>query len=134
MIDCSDLIEEGAIIMFLDFYKAIEHEFIYTAVNKFGFGSKCKNMVRTIHKGIDSSVTLAEGTSKRLVCPVSPVLFLIAAELLNHYTVNCINAEGIRIGDDVILVSQLLHDTGIFLKDENQVLEGLEFVQMLKAS
>lgn len=41
MMDYSDLNEEGAIILFLDFYKAfdsIEHEFIYTALDKFGFG------------------------------------------------------------------------------------------------
>lgn len=146
MMDYPDLIEEGAIILFLDFYKAfdsIEHEFIYTALDKFGFGIKFKNMVRTIYRGINSSVSLAEGTSKRFElsrgirqgCPISPFLFLIAAELLNLYTVNCINVEGIRIGDDVILTSQLADDTCIFLKDENQVLSVLKGLDLFsKAS
>ncbi len=70
MLEYSDLIENGATILFLDFYKVfdfIEHVFIYTALDTFRFGFKCKNMTWTIYKGINSSVSLAEGTSKRFV-------------------------------------------------------------------
>jgi len=132
LLDYSELVNDDALILFLDFYKAfdtVEHTFMYDALGRFGFGPKFMKTVQTLYKDINSNVSLANGTSPRFViergirqgCPISPFLFLLVAELLNLYIVNCLNIEGIQIADRTILTSQLADDTCIFLKDKRQV-------------
>ncbi len=50
LLDYSDLVNEEALILFLDFYKAfdtVEHNFMYQTLNYFGFGPTFKNMMHT---------------------------------------------------------------------------------------
>ncbi len=99
-LDYSDLVNEEALILFLDFYKAfdtVEHNFMYHTLNYFGFGPTFKNMMHTFYNNISSSVSLSSGTSSRFIvrrgirqgCPISPFLFLLVAKTLNLYTLHC---------------------------------------------
>lgn len=71
----------------------------------FGFGQEFVRTVQTLYKDFTSNVSLPHGASPRFVigrgirqgCPVSPFQFLVVAELLNLYVVNCSNVEGIQI-------------------------------------
>ncbi len=141
LLDYSELVNDDALILFLDFYKAfdtVEHAFMYEALRHFGFGPKFVKTVQTLYKDITSNVSLSSGTSPRFAigrgirqgCPISPFLFLLVAELLNLYTVNCSNIEGIQIVDRTILISQLTDDTCIFLKDKRQVPIILEALKL----
>lgn len=141
LLDYSELVNDDALILFLDFYKAfdtVEHAFMYEALRHFGFGPKFAKTVQTLYKDITSNVSLSSGTSPRFAigrgirqgCPISPFLFLLVAELLNLYTVNCSNIEGIQIIDRTILISQLADDTCIFLKDKRQVPIILEALKL----
>ena len=132
ILDYSELIHNDAIILFLDFYKAfdtVEHPFINEALIHFGFGPRFRNMVATLYRNINSSVSLASGTSPRLNikrgirqgCPISPFLFLIAAEMLSIYIICCTQLVGIKIGENNVIISQLADDTCLFLNDEFQV-------------
>ena len=111
---------------------------MYDALRRFGFGPKFLKTVQTLYKDINSNVSLSSGTSPRFViergsrqgCPISPFLFLLVAELLNLYIVNCSNIEGIQIADRTILTSQLADDTCIFLKDKRQVPIILEALKL----
>ncbi|MGL4561575.1 MAG: RNA-directed DNA polymerase [Brevinema sp.] len=141
LLDYSELVNDDALILFLDFYKAfdtVEHAFMYDALRRFGFGPKFVRTVQTLYKNINSNVSLSNGTSPRFVigrgirqgCPISSFLFLLVAELLNLYIVHCSNIEGIQIADRTILISQLADDTCIFLKDKKQVPIILETIKL----
>ena len=132
MLDYPELLEDKALILFLDFYKAfdtVEHPFIFEALQHFGFEENFRNIINVLYTNINSCVSLAHGTSPRFDvkrgirqgCPISPFLFLLAAELLNVFMVNCVDVEGIKIGENVLTISQLADDTCLFLKDELQV-------------
>lgn len=66
ILDYNELINNGAIILFLDFYKAfdtVEHEFMFESLRKFGFGSSFIRIVQTFYKNINSNVSLVNGVS-----------------------------------------------------------------------
>ncbi len=132
LLDYSDLVSNDALILFLDFFKAfdtVEHNFIFKALVNFGFGNNFICVIKTLYNDINSCVSLSNGTSPRFYvsrgirqgCPISPFLFLLAAELLNLYVVNCTGIKGIQIGEEELIISQLADDTCIFLKDQCQV-------------
>ena len=53
-------------------------------------------------------------------CPISPYLFLLAAQLLCEHIKHS-NLKGITIADRTIIISQLADDTTLFLKNSSQV-------------
>lgn len=141
ILDYKDLFDEKALILFLDFYKAfdtVEHSFIFEALRHFGFKDNFRDMVKTLYTRTNSCVSMAHGTSPRFDvnrgirqgCPISPFLFLIAAELLNLLIVKCVQVEGIRIGDNSLTISQLADDTCLFLQDDTQVPIVLQALNM----
>ncbi len=145
ILDYSEFINKEALILFIDFYKAfdtVEHLFIFEALSKFGFGRSFINAIRTLYNGIDSCVSIASGTSPRFSvgrgirqgCPISPFLFLLAAELLSLHIKHS-NIEGINIGGNTLIISQLADDTCLFLKNDSQVSAQLnELILFSKAS
>lgn len=93
LLDYNYLIEDG-FILFLDFFKAfdtVEHNFMFRTLELFGLGENVINFVKLIYKNTNSSVILPQGTSSRFSidrgikqgCPISPLLFIAAAEMLS---------------------------------------------------
>lgn len=145
LLDYSDQIDSGALILFLDFCKAfdtIEHGFLIHSLKVFGFGNKFIDMIEMFYKDINSSIILNLGTSKRFGihrgirqgCPSSPFLFLLVAELLSIQILNNQNIRGLIILDREIKISQLADDTALFLRDKNQVKTGLECISKFSKS
>ncbi len=67
-------------------------------------------------------------------CPVSPYLFLIAAQLLTTFLSDS-QLQGINIADKHICISQLADDTTLFLKNYLQIPIALDLINVLsKAS
>ncbi|XDV39802.1 hypothetical protein PO909_008989 [Leuciscus waleckii] len=131
LIDYNDLVEDDAYILFLDFQKAfysIEHSFIYYALEYFGFGEYFLDIIKMLHTDISSCVSLPEGTTPRFNicrgirqgCSLSPLLFIIVAELLSIWLKNS-EIEGINIDGKQILISQLADDTTLFLKNKDEI-------------
>ncbi len=94
LIDYPDLYSDEAYILFLDSRKAfdtIEHNFIFQALEKLGFGPYFCSSIKTMYKHANCSIKLHSGTSPRFNlncgvrqgCPISPYLFLICAQLLS---------------------------------------------------
>ena len=132
LLDYSEYVESQAVIVFLDFYKAfdtVEHQFIYRALDLFGFGEKFSSVVQMLYKDINSNLLIYPNTSKRFSvnrsvrqgCPISPFLFIIVAELLSIKVLNSHNINGLTIFQKEIRITQLAEYTVLFLKDKHQI-------------
>ena len=68
LLDYSYLLSKESFILFLDYYKAfdtLEHEFLFQALNRIGFGDSFCNMVKMLYMNSSSSINLSNGTSPR---------------------------------------------------------------------
>ncbi len=95
----------------------------------FGFGSKFIKIIDTIYNGINSSVSLPQGTTKRFEvkrgirqgCPCSPLLFILVAELLAIYIKNSTEIEPLYVLGHHLSITQLADDTAVFIKQSEQI-------------
>lgn len=132
LLDYNYLIEDKGLIFFLDFYKAfdsVEHPFIMKTLKYFGFRSKFIKIIHMIYNGINSSVSLPQGTTKRFEvkrsirqgCPCSPLLFILVAELLAIYIKNSVEIEPLNVLGHPLSITQLADDTAVFIKHPEQI-------------
>ncbi len=145
IIDYSHLISDNSFILFLDFFKAfdtVEHNFLFHTLDKFGFGGFFCNAIKTLYNKANCSIKLKFGSSPRFAvnrgvrqgCPISPYLFLLAAQLLCDHIKHS-NLQGISIADRTILISQLADDTTLFLRESSQIPIAIDIIkQFSKAS
>ena len=117
------------LLLFIDFEKAfdsLEWPFIFDTLRFFGFGPSLINWVRTFYCNIESRV-LNNGWSSnffqpqrgvRQGCPLSPYLFILAAELLAKAVRNNKSIRGFSLGNDevkTVKISQYADDTPLIL-------------------
>jgi len=68
MLDYSHLLQKESFILFLDYYKAfdtLEHEFLFQALHRIGFGNPFCNMIKMLYVNSNSSIKLSNCTSPR---------------------------------------------------------------------
>lgn len=136
ILDYRDLVQDDSMILFLDFYKAfdsLEHGFMLLAIEKYGFGHFFHKTIGTLYSNSNSSIKLSNGTFSlshgvRQGCPLSPYIFLIAAQFLNLQIQNS-HIKGLSIADREIKISQLADDTVLFLKNTTQIPVAINAVQ-----
>lgn len=145
LIDYTDLCDDESFILFLDFRKAfdtVEHNFMFQALDRFGFGPYFCTAIKTLYKNANCSIKLPFGTSPRFElnrgirqgCPVSPYLFLLCTQLLSDF-IKLSQLKGITIAEREIIISQLADDTTLFLKDASQVSIAISAIKIFsKAS
>ena len=133
IIDYAEECNLEGVILFLDYQKAfdsIEWNFIYMALEKFGFGNAFINFVKMLYKNannriinngwVSESFEISRGI--RQGCPISALLFIIAAEIMAENIRNNKNIRGIKVGrSKVIKMTQMADDTTIFLESENVI-------------
>ncbi len=140
LVEYSDYISDDGFILFLDFYKAfdtVEHPFSFKALELCGFGENFRKTIKCFYHDTTSSVSLLGGTSPRFTinrgikqgCPISPSLFLIAAEMLSILVKNS-EVEKLSVFNNDIVVSQLADDTTLFLKNVKQVPKAIETIDL----
>ena len=113
----------------IDFEKAfdmIEWDFIYYALNIFGFDPRFIQWVQVLYFDIEGCVINNGFSSKsfeiqrgvRQGCPLSPYLFIIAAELLGCLIRQNNEIKGLKVYDMEVKISQYADDTTIFLEPD----------------
>ena len=123
--------KKAGIILMIDFEKAfdtLEWSFIDKTLSYFNFGTKIKKWIRIFYTDIESFIINNGHCSSRFKLsrgvrqgdPLSPYLFILAAEILTSTLCNNIDIKGISIDNTEYLISQLADDTTLFLDpDEN---------------
>lgn len=139
ILDYPEMVEEGGLMLFVDFYKAfdtVEHPFILQSLKKFGFGDFFSSAIKSLYNNSNSSIRLPGGMSPRFNvsrgirqgCPASPYLFLLVAQLLSDH-IKSSEINGINICGRELIISQLADDTTLFLRDENQVSGAINTIE-----
>ena len=118
----------GSIVL-LDIEKAfdsVEHDYLYEVLGAFNFGSDfikwikafyCKRSSYIINNGfLSDRLSMERGVFQG--CPISPLLFLCAIEVLAISIRNNADIEGIKIGAAEKKVSLLADDTTCFLNGD----------------
>ena len=135
--------EIEGIALFIDFEKAfdsLEWEYLFKALDIFQFGPDFKTWVKILYTNISSCV-INNGfasepfTPKRGVrqgCPLSGVLFILAAELLSCSVRANDHIKGIRVSNKEIKLSQYADDTTSFCKDIESLGKLLELLDLFK--
>ena len=116
-------------------FDKLNWKFLQKALDKFGFGPIFKKWVNILYTDTESTILNNGFTSKyfkiksgvRQGCPLSALLFLIAAETLTIALKNNQNIEGIKIGQNTFKVTQLADDTTLFLKNLNSLKMALDY-------
>ena len=107
-------------------FDSVEHDYLYEVLGAFNFGSDfikwikafyCKRSSYTINNGfLSDRFSMERGVFQG--CPISPLLFLCAIEVLAISIRNNAYIDGIKIGAAKKKVSLLADDTTCFLNSD----------------
>ena len=121
--------KQPGIILLIDFAKAfdsLEWGFINKTLKYFNFGDGIQKWVKIFYNRIESCVINNGHCSERFGLqrgvrqgdPLSPYLFILAAQILTTALQNNQNIKGIKIDNTEYLLSQLADDTTLFLEND----------------
>jgi hypothetical protein len=131
------------VILLLDFRKAydtVSREFLFLALRKFGFSEEFVNMLRRLHDGTTAQFLVNGELSDpqevisgiRQGCPLAPLLFILAAEVLALAIRQDMEIEGIQVPGstgDRHSFSAFVDDSTVFLQEAQQVPRVMNIVQ-----
>lgn len=139
----------SGLILLIDFEKAFDSlswNFVNRTLKYFNFGENIRKWVNIFYTDIQSCVINNGHCSERFNLergvrqgdPLSPYLFILAAEILANSIINN-DIKGINIDNSEYLISQLADDTTLFLEHSEQnfrkcinLLERFEEISGLK--
>ena len=111
-----------------------------TALKHFGFGNSFQKWVSAFYKQINSCIRTNNWLSEKFTiqrgirqgCPLSALLFLIAAEILACKIKQNVSIKGIELPGNIkrqVKIAQLADDTTLFLRDEESITEVLKTIK-----
>ena len=133
IIDYAEECNLNGVLLFLDYQKAfdsIEWNFMNMTLEKFGFGNAFINLVKMLYKNANNKIvnngwvsnSFAISREIRQGCPISALLYILAAEIMAERIRHNDNIRGIKVGrSKIIKLSQMADDTTIFLESEHNI-------------
>ena len=129
------------ILISIDFRKAfdsLEWSCIQNSLQKFDFGDSIRRWIGVFYSDIESAVLNNGFSTKwfqpsrgvRQGCPLSPYLFILAAEILASEIRQTPIVKRIRIFGSEIVLSQFADDTNLLCADLTSVENALEIVRV----
>lgn len=128
----------GGIVLSIDLNKAfdrVEHDFMFRALERFGFGNKIIRWIKLLYRNAKSRVkcngvltdSFTLERSVRQGCPLSALLYVLSAEPLAAFLkkdnfINCVQTP--QKGSS--LIHQYADDTTITVRDEDSVKRVIE--------
>ena len=141
IIEYFDKIEQNGLLLSLDFRKAfdtIEHNFLFKALQWFGFGHSFLKWVKTLYSNsvacVKNNGYLSPGFSLscgiRQGCPVSALLFNICVEIMGIKIRSDGFLKGFNFGNNNknVKISQYADDTVVCINDDSEVLHLFSLV------
>ncbi|KAF1313456.1 Rxlr effector protein, partial [Globisporangium splendens] len=121
-----------AMLDFMKAYDTLDRDFLYLVLSKFGFGRQFVDLVRRTHSDTTAQYLVNNELSTewevksgtRQGCPLSPLLFIVAAEILALAVQQDPHLDGIRVtrsGAEPHLISTFADDSAVFLKQGKQL-------------
>ena len=114
-------------MIFFKAFDRVDHEFILSALKKFGYGNNFIQIIKVVYNNIQSRIkingflsdpfTLLRGV--RQGCPLSMLLYIITAEVLANFIIADTKIKGLQIGSHEIKIINFADATTIFLRDIN---------------
>ena len=132
IIEYEKLQSSNSIMLAVDYRKAFDTvscKFIKQTFRHFGFGGYFVQWIDIILKGRLACVKNSGHISKdfemkrgvRQGCPISPLLFTLAVEILALNVRQDENIKGVTISDSRFVIKQYADDTTFFLKDDDDM-------------
>jgi len=131
-------------VVLLDFAKAydsLNREFLFRVLRHRGFPPRFLNVVEAIHTGTTVRFMANGATSRKIPvtcgirqgCPLAPLLFILAVDVLYDEVTRCEGISGIQLrgrgGRYDLVVAGYADDTAIYLKSWQMQIEALAAVQ-----
>jgi len=136
MIEYCDANQIPGSILLLDIEKAfdsVNHNFLFQVLHYFNFGNDFINWMKSFYTNrksyiinngfMSEAVNLDRGIFQG--CPISPLLFLCAIEVLAIQIRNNVKIKGFQVGDVEKKVSLLADDTACFLQGDQESFTAL---------
>ena len=128
--------EEEALLLQVDFEKAfdsVEHKFLFETLDFLGFGESLIRLVKVAFHGCMDYANINGHLSEPIYIsrgfhqgsPLSPILFLLVAQIFTRKIENNPKIEGIQINGVDILLSLFADDTDLFLRASIICLEAV---------
>ena len=140
IIEYCKIYKKPCIILLADFEKAfdsINWSFLKSCIKRFGFGPNFQTWINVMYSNIQSCVSnngyqtpyfrLYRGI--RQGCPLSALLFLLAAEIVATVLRNTDSIKGITVNGISIKLCQLADDMTLFLSDDSSVCHALQIFE-----
>ena len=134
--------DDTPMIVLLDFRKAydtVDRSFLQQALLKFGFSARFTELIHRLHQATtarfivnnEQSQAFHVRTGIRQGCPLAPLLFLLAIEVLGHGFRNHQQLKGIQVTSlsSAHLFSGFVDDSALFLKQTAMVPTALAFLE-----
>lgn len=135
--------KSGALVA-LDYRKAfdtVNKKYLIAAFEKFGFGKDFQHWIKTITSDTESSISYCGWLSEfflvnsgiRQGCPLSPLAFILAVEILATKIRQCEDIKGVCLPyngqNNVVKLAQYADDTTLILQGDNDIKNALDIIE-----